>query len=306
MASSLPFETVDAFTAEPFAGNPAAVLVFPLASPPALQQLSRDDALMQKIAAEFNLSETAFCVELEGGSDEEPSYELRWRTPTEAHTLFTSHHPAAKAISFHTRKSGVLRAIRNPPSPDDTTTALRISLDFPSASLVTLSDGHRRLPKIFAALKDATGLSEADVRRIAWYDAWEAPVIELSHTSTPLAALDVRVTALASYARLWILTQPSPEEGYDIHSRVFGPAVGIDEDPVTGAAHCALVPFWLLDHESAARLPGGGSESRSAMALRAKQVGKRGGEMVVVLDEEKRRVELRGQARRVMKGVIEL
>lgn len=70
MATSLPFETVDAFTAEPFAGNPAAVLVFPLASPPALQQLSRDDALMQKIAAEFNLSETAFCVELEGGSDE--------------------------------------------------------------------------------------------------------------------------------------------------------------------------------------------------------------------------------------------
>lgn len=149
-------------------------------------------------------------------------------------------------------------------------------------------------------------MSEADVRRVAWYDAWEAPVIELSSASTPLAALDVRVSALASYARLWILTQPSPEEEYDIYSRVFAPAVGIDEDPVTGAAHCALAPFWLVDRESAARLPGGGNEARSTMALRAKQVGKRGGEMVVVLDEEKRRVELRGQARRVMKGVIEL
>ena len=77
---TLPFVTVDAFTTRPFSGNPASVLVFPLGDDK-LQQLAHDDALMQQIAAEFNLSETAYCRELEGGSEDEPRYELRWRTP---------------------------------------------------------------------------------------------------------------------------------------------------------------------------------------------------------------------------------
>jgi len=77
---TIPFVTVDAFTTRPFGGNPASVLVFPR-DDPKLQELAQDDALMQQVAAEFNLSETAFCRELEGGTENEPRYELRWRTP---------------------------------------------------------------------------------------------------------------------------------------------------------------------------------------------------------------------------------
>ena len=75
-AREIPFTTVDAFTSKPFGGNPAAVIVWDDAA------LAADDQLAQQIAAEFNLSETAFSHRLQGGSDENPTYELRWRTPT--------------------------------------------------------------------------------------------------------------------------------------------------------------------------------------------------------------------------------
>ena len=87
MAPNLEFFTVDAFTQKPFAGNPAAVIVLP-ASPDLDQSASPaspeiDDALRLKLAAEFNLSETAFATPISGGTDEEPKFELRWFTPTE-------------------------------------------------------------------------------------------------------------------------------------------------------------------------------------------------------------------------------
>lgn len=74
----------------------------------------------------------------------------------------------------------------------------------------------------------------------------------------------------------------------------------------TGAAHTALTPFWLNDDGSLSRLHDGGARAKSSDSLRAKQVSKRGGELVVTLDEQKKRVELKGTARRIMKGVIEL
>lgn len=84
MTRTHPFQTVDAFTSSPFSGNPAAVLIFTSSTED--QTLAKDDDLMQKIAAEFNLAETAFCRALgrEGGEEEEESreYEIRWRTPT--------------------------------------------------------------------------------------------------------------------------------------------------------------------------------------------------------------------------------
>ncbi|BGP51140.1 hypothetical protein JCM10450v2_007069 [Rhodotorula kratochvilovae] len=313
---TLPFVTVDAFTTRAFAGNPAAVLVFPR-SDDALQQLAQDDALMQQIAAEFNLSETAFVRELEGGMEDEPRYELRWRTPVaevplcghatlaSAHTLFASHHPSASSIRFETRFSGTLFARRSPPSASaDSEDVGLISLDFPAANLLHLSEGHRRLPKILAALHEATGLGAENVVRCAWYDAWDAPLIELA-PSVNLRALEVKAAPLAAAGKLVILTQPSPEAGFDIHSRVFAAPLGIDEDPVTGAAHAALAPFWLDGGKDAlARLPAG--DGRAERTLRAKQVSQRGGEMVCVLDIEGKRVELRGSAKRVMRGVIEL
>ncbi|GAA5933424.1 hypothetical protein JCM3775_000687 [Rhodotorula graminis] len=327
---TLPFVTVDAFTTRPFTGNPASVLVFPLTDDK-LQQLAHDDALMQHIAAEFNLSETAYCRELDGGTDDEPRYELRWRTPVaevplcghatlaSAYALFSQHHPSASTIRFDTRQSGTLFARRtrstSSTSTNDDDVGL-ISLDFPMASILALSDGHRRLPKILAAVEAATGLSAADkVVRCAWFDAYDSPLVEISH-DVDLRALDVDAAALGKAGKLVILTQPAPtpaspadaDADADIHSRVFAAPLGIDEDPVTGAAHTALAPFWLASGpEARARLPPGPGGARGGgRTLRARQVSPRGGEMVVVLDEDERRVELQGSAVRVMRGEIEL
>ncbi|GAA5865102.1 hypothetical protein JCM3774_002131 [Rhodotorula dairenensis] len=309
MTRELAFTTVDAFTSTPFGGNPAAVIVWDNAN------LAADDDLAQKIAAEFNLSETAFAQRLGQGSDREsnPEYELRWRTPTTevplcghatmatAHTLFTQHHPAATSITFKTRHSGILVARRDGTGPDEA-----IALDFPAASLVTLEQGHRRRPKILDGLaKSVQGFEECQVVRIAWWDGHKAPIVELK-AGTDLEQLQVTPAPLADIGDLIMLTCPAPaDSGFDIYSRVFAPAFGVPEDPVTGAAHTALTPFYLGDDGSLSRLHDG-TRAKSTQSLRAKQVSKRGGELVVTLDERKKRVELKGSARRIMKGVVEL
>ncbi|GAA6036413.1 hypothetical protein JCM8097_001708 [Rhodosporidiobolus ruineniae] len=314
MPSSHPFHTVDAFTSRPFSGNPAAVLVFSDSEED--QRRAGDDDKNQLVAAEFNLAETAFARKIPGeGSDEEPVYELRWRTPTvevplcghatlaTAHVLFSTTHPTATTIRFPTRQSGELRATKSTSSSGDEL----ISLDFPAGDILTLEDGHRRRPKVVEAVRKATRLEEDAIKRVAWYDAWDAAVVELDST-VGLEALDVKVSELASYAKLTILTQPAPaNSGFDIYSRVFAPAVGIDEDPVTGAAHTALTPFWL----SPASLPRlsatlSAKDAKKHRTLRAKQVSRRGGEIECVLSEDGKRAELRGRARTVMRGEIEL
>ena len=175
------------------------------------------------------------------------------------------------------------------------------------ASILALSDGHRRLPKILAAVEAATGLSADSVVRCAWFDAYDSPLVELSR-DVDLRALEVNAAALGAAGKLVVLTQPAPAaaadgaERFDILSRVFGAPLGVNEDPVTGAAHTALAPFWLASGaEARARVPGAREGT-----LRARQVSARSGEMVVVLDEEKKRVELQGSAVRVMRGEIEL
>ncbi|GAA6009580.1 hypothetical protein JCM10207_004110 [Rhodosporidiobolus poonsookiae] len=307
MTRTLPFHTVDAFSPRPFGGNPAAVIVF--SEDAAEQQLAADDALLQKIAAEFNLSETAFARKLAGqGSEEEPVYELRWMTPTNevplcghatlatAHTLFSKHHPSASSIRFTTRFSGDLYAVR--------ASSGLIALDFPAASTLTLSEGHRRLPKIVQAVREATGLAEEQIRRVDWWDAFEGAIVELS-AEVELEKLSVKAKELGTIGKLITLTVPAPaSSGYDIYSRVFAPLLGIDEDPVTGAAHTGLAPFWLAP-SSAANLANP-TKARQTRMLRAKQVSRRGGEMEVVLSTDGKRVELRGQAKTVMRGEIEL
>ncbi|BGP19595.1 hypothetical protein JCM10213v2_007690 [Rhodosporidiobolus nylandii] len=288
----LPYTIVDAFSPSPFGGNPASVLIF--GDSEADQKLAGDEKLMQQIAAEFNLSETAFARKLAGGSEEQPEYELSGHaTLATAHVLFPLH-PSATSIKFTTRFSGFLFARR---SADG-----QIAVDFPSADLLTLENGHRRRPKIVAAVCAATGLKEESVTRVAWYDAWEAPLVELA-ANVDLEGLKVDFTAIATAGRLTILTQPAPtSSGFDIYSRVFAPAVGINEDPVTGAAHTALCPFWLSG-SSISRLHGSDSVHTSR-TLKARQVSKRGGEMDCVLSEDVKRVELRGKARTIMKGEI--
>lgn len=142
----------------------------------------------------------------------------------------------------------------------------------------------------------------------------------------------VRTLSQPQLGRQLILTCPAPaESGSDIYSRVFAPASGVPEDPVvrgalprsaqhgacaahyltvplwpqTGAAHTALAPFWLLDKHSISRLPDP-TRAHDTSVLRAKQVSRRGGELIVKLEEKNKRVELQGSARRVMRGVLEL
>lgn len=247
---------VDAFTDTIFAGNPAAVCLLPE---------PRGEAWMLRLAREMNLSETAF---LERRPDGE--FDLRWFTPTvevdlcghatlaSAHVLWEQGECAPGAeIRFHTR-SGVLTASRRDGW---------IELDFPA------------VPEKAAApppgLVEALGVEPLYLGRnrfdyLAELDS-EAAVRALRPDVHRLRAVDARGV---------IVTARSAEPGFDFVSRFFAPAAGIDEDPVTGSAHCCLGPYWQ------ARL-------RKA-ALTARQVSPRGG--VVRVEVEGSRVKLLGKA----------
>lgn len=236
---------VDAFTDVPFAGNPAGVLILDADGFPA-------DAWLQQVAAELNLSETAFAHPLPAGPDPDPDadpdaendangaadWALRWFTPvTEVRlcghaTLATAHvlrttGLASGPVRFRTR-AGVLAARAD---GDGTTT-----LDFPAAPLTPVA-----APEGLARALGADPLTVLDTGPdcgdLLVELADEAAVRALTPDFRALARLSDRgVIATAAAA--------DPARGYDFVSRGFFPAVGIDEDPVTGSAHTALAPFW--------------------------------------------------------------
>ncbi|HKF42069.1 MAG TPA: PhzF family phenazine biosynthesis protein, partial [Thermoanaerobaculia bacterium] len=212
--------TVDAFTSEPFRGNPAGVCFL---------EEPKEDAWMQRVASELNLAETAFLRPKADGD-----FDLKWFTPTiemdlcghatlaSAHFLWESGRlPAGKTARFHT-KSGLLTA------------DLRgdwIELDFPSTP-DTKSDPPAGLLEALGAEPRYVGRSVFDY------------IVELDSEAS-VAALSPDLGRLAKVrARGVIATAPSAVPGYDFVSRFFAPAAGVDEDPVTGSAHCCLVPFW--------------------------------------------------------------
>jgi len=250
---------VDAFATRAFEGNPAAVC--PLES-------WLDDGLLQAIAEENNLSETAFFVPTDSG------YALRWFTPAQevdlcghatlatAHVLFRHLGHAGRTIAFETR-SGTLEVQQQ---------GDRLEMDFPAcppspcaaADLLTRALG--RQPSEVLAADDYLAVfdSEAIVRAIQ-------PDMNL------LAQLDLRGV---------IITAPGTSS--DFVSRFFAPKFGIPEDPVTGSAHCALAPYW------ARRL--------GRNRLNARQVSKRGGTLVCEMLGD--RVTLSGQAVTFMEAEI--
>ncbi|GAB3206340.1 PhzF family phenazine biosynthesis protein [Marinactinospora thermotolerans] len=216
------FRVVDAFTDQPFGGNPAAVLV--LDEP-------YEDSWAQRVAAEFNLSETAFLRPLDGdGAD----YELRWFTPrTEValcgHATLASAHALLEdgvsgPIRFATRHSGTLTVTHRDG---------RLWMDFPvnPAEAVAEPEG----------LADALGVrplrvSSGRTDDIVVEVADEQTVRGLTPDLTALRAMPCRgvtVTALAD-----------PDRPYAFVSRFFAPRVGVPEDPVTGSAHTVLAPYW--------------------------------------------------------------
>ena len=224
--TSIPFFQVDAFADRPLTGNPAAVM--PL-------EKWLDVEVMQAIAAENNLSETAFTVPSEqDGAD----FDLRWFTPTAevemcGHATIAAGHilMTGSAVRFST-KSGPMIVSRR---------ADLLELDMRAANLTEVHE-----PELCAAL----GLADSPVWLADGYN--DAAVIEVADEAAVLATQpDFR--ALKAIHRMPVVTARG--DRHDIASRVFVPYLGIDEDPVTGSAHAALVPYWTKrlgrDHFSA-------------------------------------------------------
>ncbi|GIW87973.1 MAG: isomerase [Isosphaeraceae bacterium] len=265
---------VDAFTDRPFTGNPAAVV--------RLDAPTKTD-WMQAVAAEMNLSETAF---LTPAADDRFRWGLRWFTPTvevdlcghatlaAAHVLWTEDGISPDLpLRFETR-SGTLTAHREPCGT--------IWLDFPALG-----------PEVAeppSGLLDALGLEASAVRttarsRFDWLVEVEtaADLFRLQPNPTTLAQIETRgviVTARSSGSE-------APEDA-DFLCRFFAPRAGVPEDPVTGSAHCVLAPFW--------------AERLGKRCLRGYQASRRGGVVQTRLDAD--RVHIGGRAVTVVRGLL--
>jgi PhzF family phenazine biosynthesis protein len=252
---------VDAFASAPFTGNPAAVC--PLDGP-------RDASWMQRVAFELGYSETAFLWPLE------QTWSLRWFTPrvevklcghatlASAHTLWSLGH-VDETLRFQTL-SGVLSCTRE---------GERVRMDFPRRELVPTAAP--------AGVLEALGCEALGV-----WQAGEDYLIELRDEATVRALRPDHRGLRPLGVRGVIVTARSDDPGFDFVSRFFAPGVGIDEDPATGSAHCALTPFW------AARL---GKTSLSAF-----QASERGATLGVELQGE--RVALLGRAVTILRGEL--
>jgi PhzF family phenazine biosynthesis protein len=264
----LRFHQVDAFADRALAGNPAAVV-----------QLDRwpDDTLLQAIAAENNLSETAFLVPAAAlGADRD----LRWFTPvTEiamcGHATLASGHvlladdPHADRIVFATRRAGRLTVGR---------ASGGYTLDLPARVAAPAP-----LPGIVAAL----GLEAAPMATL-WNPERYALAVLADAAAVRAAAPDFRALAAVAGDALVIVTAPGDarRDGGDIVSRAFVPGAGIDEDPVTGAAHAVLAPYW--------------AERLGRADFTAVQASARGGRLGCRLDGD--RVILTGRCATVIEG----
>lgn len=253
---------VDAFTSRPFGGNPAAVVP--------LDEWLPDDVML-KIAAENNLSETAFFVK------EGDRYHIRWFTPTvevnlcghatlaTAHVIFNELKLEEEFIPFRSNRSGDLAVDKQ---------GDKLVLDFPAYPMTeieqsdVLANAVGRLPsRVWESQANMVLLrleSEEDVRNLG-------PDI---HALEQLKYDEVIVTA--------------PGDDCDFASRMFAPKIGIPEDPVTGAIHCTLIPYW--------------AEQLGKDKLFARQVSKRGGELFCELAGD--RVRIGGNAVTYLKGEI--
>jgi PhzF family phenazine biosynthesis protein len=213
--TSLPFFQVDAFADRPLTGNPAAVM-------PLDKWL--DDKLMQAIAAENNLSETAFTVPSE---QEDADFDLRWFTPTAevplcGHATLAAGHilMTGQSVRFSTQAGMLIVSRRHDV----------LELDLPLPPLHEVLE-----PQLTQAL----GLPDSP----AWLAEGcnDAAIIEVADEAA-VRAVSPDFVALKAIHRMAVVTAPG--EHHDVASRVFVPYLGIDEDPVTGSAHAALVPYW--------------------------------------------------------------
>ena len=260
--ATFPCFQVDAFTDRVFHGNPAAVC---------LLDASKSAKWMQNVAAENNLSETAFVV------PQKAWFGLRWFTPTvevalcghatlaAAHVLWTEKLVARKLQLRFRTKSGLLTADLR----DD-----GIVLDFPSLPAKKV--------KAAAALQKALGAKLKAVVKVG-----DDLLVELA-SDAAVRKLRPDFAALAKIKVRGVIVTAKAARKYDFISRFFGPAVGVDEDPVTGSAHCALAPYW--------------GEKLGRTTMRGYQASQRGGEVAVELAGD--RVLLRGSAVTFSRGQL--
>jgi PhzF family phenazine biosynthesis protein len=260
---SIPLFQVDAFTDRPFAGNPAAVC---------LLERPAEERWMQQVAAEMNLSETAFLT------PEADGFRLRWFTPAIevdlcGHATLASAHILWEAgrlkpdepARFHTR-SGLLTAVRE---------RGRILMDFPA--------------RVAEQCADEDGLAALLGVRVGFLGRTDFNYLVEVESEEVVRGLRPDFARLATGSRRSVILTSRAESGlYDFISRYFAPRAGINEDPVTGSAHCSLGPFW------GARL--------GKQELRGYQASARGGEVEVRIRGD--RVDLGGQAVTVLRGEL--
>lgn len=264
----LDFHQIDAFTDQPFAGNPA--MVYRLDS-------WLDEARMQRIAAEHNLAETAFVVK------EGDVWHIRWFTPgsevplcghatlATAKVLFDLYHEPGEVLDF-TCLSGPLRVTRQ---------GERLELDFPVRPTVPVT------PALQADVEAALGRPAREIRALLNPDGSVQELMAVLSSEAEVRTFEPDLQALAALPGLGVLIT-APGERHDFVSRYFAPAIGINEDPVTGSTHCMLVPYWAeqLGHER----------------FNAFQCSARGGELHCQLQGE--RVKIAGHARHVASGQL--
>ncbi len=257
----IPIYQVDAFSSRIFSGNPAAVC---------LLDGWMEERLLQSIAAENNLSETAFLVANGKG------YALRWFTPktevalcghatlASAHVLFNTQKWRRETIPFQTRKSGVLKVTRK---------GDLLEMDFPPRP------PHEMDPPW--NLKDALGVAPRHVL------ASEEDLLVVLDSEKTVRETQPDLIALAQLPFRGIIVTARGDQS-DFVSRFFAPRVGVPEDPVTGSAHCVLIPYW--------------SRRLEKKDLYAVQVSRRGGELFC--KEAGDRVRISGKAVLYMEGTL--
>lgn len=256
------FWTVDAFTNQPFKGNPAAICVI---------DHFLDATLMQKIATEINLSETAFLVSKPNGH-----FDIRWFTPSIEVDLCGHATLAAAHILWHEFKidkdtlyfdslSGILMATQQ---------SNKITLDFPAygSEPMAIPDG----------LTQALGIAPVCVSK-----AFDDCIIELS-SAEEVVNLKPNISKLNNIdcRGIIVTAEAKADSEYDFVSRFFAPRVGVQEDPVTGSAHCKLAPYW--------------SKRLKKNDFLAYQASKRGG--IIEVRFESSRVYLTGEAVTIFEG----
>ncbi|HAS39625.1 MAG TPA: isomerase [Microscillaceae bacterium] len=260
----LPIYQVDAFADTVFKGNPAAIVP--------LKEDWLPDELMQKIAAENNLAETAYIIQRDG------HYDIRWFTPAvevdlcghatlaSAHIVLNMFHVKAKQVKFHSQRSGVLTVTKDKD---------QLILDFPTDTLTRVD-----LPE---ALVQGLGIVPVETYK------GKTDYMLVFENQEQIEKLEPNFNWIAKVdARGIIVTAPGKDKEIDFVSRFFAPQSGINEDPVTGSAHTTLVPYW--------------AEKLDKTDLTGHQISPRGGTLYCKYLGD--RVKLGGKSALYLKGEI--